>query len=246
MKNFLLTVFISLSALSSMAAQPYEIWWKRANDFYIQKQFDSAVYYYEKITALSSDNEVVYYNLCNAYYRINRIGPAVLNYEKALHINPNYKEAKDNLAITQSRIANRIPIVPDIFFVSWWNTLTQASKTSAWTIGGIIIFIIILILVWMKRIKRKNIPQQLTGFLWLCWVVFICLAFFSAKNVNDSESAVVMQNDAPLLSAVQGKTQSLVPEGTTVQLKEVNGGWVEVRLPDGRKGWMQLSLLSKI
>lgn len=233
--------------MRAIAAAPYDIWWQRANGLYTQKQFDSAAYYYEKIAASEPGNAEVYYNLGNAYYRLNRIGLAVLNYERALRIDPDYKDAKENLALTQSRIANKVPDVQDIFFVSWWNSLTSPGKATAWTITCLIIFIVVLGILLLRRLNKLNsVPPQLIGLLSLLWVVFLCFAFFSAQNAADSHEAVVMQSDAPLLNTVQGKTQSLVPEGTTVRLSEIKGNWVEVRLPDGRTGWMQQSLLTKI
>jgi hypothetical protein len=62
-----------------------------------------------------------------------------------------------------------------------------------------------------------------------------------------SNSAIVMENDAPLMNNEQkGKPQSLVPEGTKVELVNEKTGWAEVRLPDGRRGWIQQNLLNKI
>ncbi len=246
MNKILFIVVTTLFSLQTIAAEQYDTWWKKGNDFYSQKQFDSAVFYYEKIASLRPDDATVYYNLGNAYYRSNKIGSSVLNYEKALHIDPNNKDAKDNLVLTQNRIANKVAIVPDIFFVNWWNSITQPSKAFTWAMVCLVLFVLILVLLWIKRIQKRSIPSQLTGFLWVCWVLFLVFAFFAADNATDSGTAVVMQNDAPLLSTLQGKTQSLVPEGTTVQIKDVKGNWMEVRLPDGHVGWMQQGLLSKI
>lgn len=247
MNRILYIAVVVLCSMQCAAADQYNTWWQKGNNFYAQKEFDSAAFYYEKIAALEPDNATVYYNLGNAYYRLNKVGPAVLNYEKALRIDPSYNEARENLTLTQSRIPNRIPVVQDIFFISWWNSLTQAGNTTLWAILCLVIFIGVLAIFALKRIgKLHSFPPQVTGILSLLWVLFLVFAIFSAQHATDSVAAVVMQADAPLLNAVQGKTQSLVPEGTTVKLSEVNGKWVAVRLPDGRSGWMQLSLLAKI
>ena len=56
-----------------------------------------------------------------------------------------------------------------------------------------------------------------------------------------------MQNDAPLMNDTRaGKALSLVPEGTTITILDIQAGWAQVALPDGRKGWLQSSLIEKI
>ena len=75
MKQLLLVVaFLSL-ALQSAADVPYNAWWQKANRYYQQKQYDSAAYYYEKLSGLNPENEVIYYNLGNTYYRYRKNWP---------------------------------------------------------------------------------------------------------------------------------------------------------------------------
>lgn len=247
-KLFILFIFLFSGIASSFAEAPYDGWWLKGNALYQQKEYDSAAYYYEKIAALQPQNATVYYNLGNTYYRLNKIGPAVLNYERALNINPKYKEAKDNLTLTQARIGNRIASGTDIFFVKWWKSTTQGETASTWAVVSLLIFLLVIAALIIKRFRGNaiRIPSQLVGFLCFVWVVCMGFAVTAAKNKSAGNKAVVMQNDAPLLNGQKGKTQSLVPEGTTVEIKDSNDGWVEVLLPDGRRGWMQTSLLNKI
>jgi len=45
---------------------------------------------------------------------------------------------------------------------------------------------------------------------------------------------------------MKGKPVTLVPEGTTVKVLDVKPNWAEVRLPDGRIGWLQMNVMEKI
>jgi len=73
------------------------------------------------------------------------------------------------------------------------------------------------------------------------------LGFISAQNKNGHYKGVIMENDSPFYAnPQQAKAQAYIPEGTTVTLGEQNGAWTEVTLPDGRTGWMQLLVLSKV
>src|SRR5579875_3894304 len=116
--------------LKSFAADTYNNLWQKGNNYYQQKQYDSASYYYEQIAVRQPQNADVYYNLGNTYYKLNNIGLAVLNYRRALRINPDFKEAKDNLFLTESRINNRIPYSGDIFFIKWWKSLTRETRAT--------------------------------------------------------------------------------------------------------------------
>jgi len=246
LRNSIIFLFLVLCTSNALAAGNA---WKIANTFYQQKQYDSAAYYYEQIAATKPQEASLYYNLGNTYYRLNKIGLAVLNYQKALYIKPDLKQAADNLALTESRISNRIPTASDIFFVSWWNTLTEGQNNVIWAITSLIIFIVIISLSILRRFgKAVSITSpQLTGTLIVILLICLVFAFASAGNKLHTGMGVVMQNDAPLMNEQHtGKAQNLVPEGTTVTILGTRTGWTQVRLPDGRTGWLQEGLINKI
>ena len=246
-KRFWIAPILLLYSFQLFAASPNEDW-QKGNNFYKQKQYDSAAYYYEQLAAQKPKDAVLYYNLGNTYYKLNDIGHAVLNYEKALHLDPGYKEAEDNLILTQSRIANRIQGGEDIFFVRWWRSVTQVSNASMWSVVSLLLFISLLGILYAKRIGKFDFSyqRQVIIILGILLLLGLILSYSSALR-HESHAAVVMQQDAPLMtSRKNNKPQTLVPEGTTVKTEEEQDGWIEVTLPDGRKGWMQVGLLGKI
>src|SRR5690606_26240313 len=99
-----LTLIAMLLHISVFASGNYNDWWQKGNQYYEQKNYDSAAYYYNRIATLQPNDAEVYYNLVNTYYRLNLVGKAVLNYERALKYAPNHQLAADNLYLTQSRI----------------------------------------------------------------------------------------------------------------------------------------------
>lgn len=246
-KRIAIAFIILFTSLAANAAS-YSDWWQAGNKYYQQKEYDSAAFYYEKIAATHPHDAVVYYNLGNTYYRLNKIGPAVLNYERALQINPEMKEAKDNLVLTQNRITNRVQAGNDIFFVEWWHNWTQGANATMWAVISLIIFLLILALLLIKRLRRNStpLPPQIIGILAACFTIFFVFSFVSANNRMNINEAVVMQNDAPLVNDAKNKNVALVPEGTRVYLLQQRGEWQQVRLPDGRSGWIQQTLLTRI
>lgn len=249
MKRIGLFIILIFAALKGFADVPYNGWWQKANAFYQYKQFDSAAAYYEKIAALHPENAVVYYNLGNSYYKLNKIGFAVLNYERALKLNPSYKEAKDNLELTQSRIPNRIQQTPEIFFVAWWQAITNASLAGMWAVISLILFLLIILILVLKRWNKLPIsaPAQFTVLLAFLCVCCLYISYVAAYKKTTHEHAVILEQDAPFKETRQSsKTQSLVPEGTVIKIETQQDGWAAVKLPDGRFGWMSMALMEKI
>ncbi len=250
--NKIVPVFIALllSALHSLAIVGYTQLWDKGNTFYQQKQYDSALVYYQQIAAAKPQNPEIYYNLGNTYYRLNKVANSILNYERALRFDPHYKDAKENLALARGRIANSIPYSKDIFFIQWWDSLTEAGKSTLWSIGALIPFCLIIIAMIVRRFNSasvKFLPVQLLGILWLVCISFLVLAFFSSKNKQQYNGAVVMFNDVPLMPpTLKGRPITNIPEGTTVKILDTKDMWAEVRLPDGRIGWLQMNLMEKI
>ncbi len=224
--------------------------WKKATNFYIQKKYDSAARYYEQIATTHPHNAEVYYNLGNTYYRLNRIAPAVLNYERALQTDPGHRDAQDNLAITQARISHLITPADNIFFVKWWRSITSQTQATTWAIVALVAFLLALATWWARRYTTQGsrLPFQLPGILGFVTVCALLLGFIAASNAKDAGKAVIFENDAPLLDAQKGggKPAALLPEGTTVHIINEAGDWLEVRLPDSRTGWVQTSHVTKV
>lgn len=248
--RILLFLSLILTCCFGRAAPRPDVLWQRANDCYLRKSYDSAATCLEQIAALKPYNAEVYFSLGNTYYRLNKIAPAVLNYERALKIKPDFTNARENLILTQSRIKNHIQDVGDIFFIKWWNSLTHPIHAGTWAVTALVVFILIIATLAARRFLKLpgiHLPVQVPWVLGFFWFCFILLAAVSASRSSENSGAVVLQNDTPLLNAnLQGKPITQIPEGTTVAILSEKDVWIEVRIPDGRVGWIQQSLVEKI
>lgn len=231
------------------AKENYSSWWQKGNNYYKQKNYDSAAAYYGKIADMEPGNAGVYYNLGNTYYRLNNIGAAVLNYERALKLDPGYQQATDNLYLAKSRINNRIQEVPQIFFVRWWNGATKSNLANIYAITAFLLFLAALSYYIARQLKaiQYSAPLQLTIGVFVLCIVLLGMSIASAQKAVASDKAIVMQEGSPLmLQPKYGKSQSQVPEGTKVRICNEKPGWYEVTLPDGRTGWLETTSVAKI
>lgn len=241
-----LTLLISLFTISTFSFAGNQNWWEQGNLHYQEGRYDSAAFCYEQIEGRNTD---VYYNLGNAYYKLNEIGEAILYYERALKANPNNNLAYENLYLTQSRINNRIQPIQKIFFIRWWISITQGSYANTYAILSIILFI--LLIAYLSALKlgviNINLPKQLLWGVGIACILFTSLGLAAANRQTAENLAIVMENNASLMKKPDyGNSSSLIPEGTKVNIIDITEGWYEVKLPDGRTGWMIKEDITKI
>lgn len=243
MKQLLLFLSFLLLSITSMAEQnKMPQLWKKANDYYLQKQYDSAISYYHSLLQQNPANPSLYYNLGNAYYRKNMVTEAVINYERALFFNPQYKEAQENNLLAKSRIPNAIKPIKDIFFVRWWQTLTSGHWANTWAVLGILLFLALASLIFYGILKNRlrQIAPQVFVLLPIIILIALFIAYKAAYNKNNCHLAVVNSKNAVLNNV---KSTS-VPEATTVLVTKREGNGFLVTLPDNRTGWMRQSDLT--
>ena len=72
-----------------------------ANNDYANKNYLSASEKYENILSYNLESVELYYNLGNSYFKLDEIHKAIYNYEKALIIDQDFTEAKENIKLSK-------------------------------------------------------------------------------------------------------------------------------------------------
>src|SRR4030081_1101415 len=73
----------------------------KANQAYAEARFQEAAEGYESLVQAGHWNAALFYDLGNAYYRLGSFGKAILNYERALTLDPRQPEADANLRLAR-------------------------------------------------------------------------------------------------------------------------------------------------
>ena len=84
----------------------------KANQEFAAGDFNAAIEDYEALVRSGQDSPNVFYNLGNAYFRQNNFGRAVLNFERALVLDPHHPEAQANLRVARDE-ARALELIPD-------------------------------------------------------------------------------------------------------------------------------------
>lgn len=215
-----------------------------ANQAYQKKDFTTAIQQYEAILQQGYQSEALYYNLGNSYYRTNDLGKAVLNYERALLLDPNDADTQHNLQLVQSQLPDEIEPLPTFFLTKWWNTLGGLLSAQAWSVLALILLWLGIagLTIWLLGRVRQ---YKKIGFIVGISLLIISLLGFSLANdrihtIKNSGRGVVLQKEIVLRSApdTQSKEVLVLHAGATVKVLDQIGDWYKVSLRDGMQGWL--------
>ena len=219
---------------------------------YMRNDYASAIQIYESLLKKGEAAEI-YYNLGNSYYKADDIAKAILNYERALLLQPGNADIRANLEIARYKTIDKVVSVPDIFFVAWVKSLINCLSVDAWAKLGIVFFILLLI-SFSLFFLFKQIVWKKSGFI--AGIVFLFLVVLSNIFASEQKSELVNRNKAIILSpsvtvrstpSESGTSLFILHEGHKIEVKDNSmREWKEIRLEDGKVGWVPTSAIEVI
>ena len=132
MKRILPIILMALAF--NLHAQSPEALVQKGNDAYNRSHYDTAIAAYTAVLDAGYESATLYYNLGNAYYRQEEYGQSILNYERALRLKPNYRDAKQNLDLVCSKTEDEIAPLPELFIVQWGRSIISWFSPRGWRI----------------------------------------------------------------------------------------------------------------
>ena len=216
-----------------------------ADKAYQENKYAEAIKMYENILATQGESAVVYYNLGNSYFKEKNMAKAVLNYERALLLNPGDADIRFNLDMARSKTVDQITPATEVFIVTWVNSLTNMQSERGWAKIGIVSFICLLVGLALYIFSKRLIVRKI-GFIGavVLLVVTVCANLFAREQKNelmDRTGAIVMSPTVTVKSTPdESGTELFVLHEATKVFVEDNSmkGWKEIRLEDGNKGWI--------
>ena len=223
-----------------------------ADRMYRDGLYTEAASLYEEVIADGYASADLYYNLGNAYYRSDRIGLAILNYERALRIKPGMGDARDNLALAESRTVDRIAPMPKLFVVRWVDALCSHVAPSAWRIVWLaVLALVCLSFVAMRLGGRRSLRKAglITGIAALLLLaVATWLLLLSTHRYNSHSEAVVTQQSVTVKNSpeAQSADKFVLHEGSRLMVSDSLAGWYKIAIADGTTGWCLATDIERI
>lgn len=236
----------------SAARQESNVTKAEGDSAYMRNDYASAIQIYESLLKKGEAAEV-YYNLGNSYYKADDIAKAILNYERALLLQPGNADIRANLEIARSKTIDKVIPVPEIFFVAWTKSLINSLSVDAWAKLGVVCFILLLVSLYLFFFS-KQVAGKKAGFIaGIVFLVFVILCnVFAAQQKNelmDRNAAIVLSPSVTVRStpSESGTSLFILHEGRKVEIKDNSmREWKEIRLEDGKVGWVPASAVEVI
>lgn len=232
--RLLLGCVLFLGAAGARAATAPPAGFAQGNTFYSAGKYAEAKAAYEGAVRTGIYSANLFYNLGNACQRLGERGRAMLNYRRALLLEPDHAEARANLAFVQGRpaatsggadawLAGQLPRAgPD-----FWSVLAAVSG-----LGGL------LLLVAGAPGQRGRLAGAALALT--LGAAAAGLACWLDDGARGAGRAVVVAEQARALysPAESSKVITTLRAGGEVHILSEQGAWVYAQLPDGSRAWL--------
>lgn len=219
---------------------------------YMKNDFASAIQVYEALLTKGEAADL-YYNLGNSYYKSGDIAKAILNYERALLLQPGNGDIRANLEVARAKTVDKVEPMPEIFFVSWTKSLINSMSVDAWAVCGVVCFILLIASLYFFIFSKQVVLKKASFICGIVFLIAVILANIFASEQKDSlqnrDSAIVMSPSVTVRStpSESGTSLFILHEGHKVTIKDASmKGWKEIRIEDGKVGWVPSSSIEII
>ena len=187
-------------------------------------------------------NPKLYYNLANTYHQMDEIGLAILNYRRALRVDPGDRNALRNLDFARTKRQDKLEqttsshVLETLFF--WHFDFSTATRVqvfgAAWS------------LFWISLIFRQRgkewVPKELTIVMGVVSALFLGSIVYEVaierqrlEGVVTSQNAIARQGDG---QSYEVAFQDPLHAGVEFRVLETRRNWYQIELPDGRRCWI--------
>ena len=245
---------ISLCAQNTTFSDSTVVYTKAmADSAYAKADYATAIHIYEQLLATEGEAASVYYNLGNSYYKSNDIAHSILNYERALLLDPSNEDIQFNLELARSKAVDKNAIVSELFFVRWFRDFSSIMPVDGWAKCGILCFIVLILcltlFIFNKKSKTKKIIFIFALFSLACTILSNVIASNQKDKLLHRESAIIMEPSVTVRStpSTSGTELFILHEGKKVTIKDDSmKEWKEIEIEDGNIGWLPASAIEQI
>ena len=252
----LLALLLVLPAPRAAAATPKayaDSLWTAGVNAYADGDWAGAADAWSSVRALGLESPELYYNLGNACFKQDDIAHAILNYERALKLDPSYTDARYNLEFAQGLVQDKIEAVPEFFLERWGRAACWLLPSDTWAVLFLLLLAAALgcVLLFLLGGRTELRKTGFIGGIVALVLSLLCLNFalWQRTDYRQADSAIVTRAVATVRSSPgldSAKDLFVLHEGTKVKLLDQVGSWRNIELSDGRQGWLDSADLEVI
>ncbi len=197
---------------------------------------------FAQASAAGDVSAALYANQGTAALQAESLGHAVYAFRKALALEPSLTRAAQNLEHARNSLPAWVPrpstdSLSDTFFF-WQQTLSTSQLLGL----AAVCFLAAAVCLAVGLIRTSRFARG-TGILFACvWLVLLSSGLGKLASSGQTQAVVILDDTiaraADSINSPARFAQGL-PAGTEVSVVETRGGWVRIRLANGREAWVR-------
>lgn len=250
MKKWTIILLMTLWALSTPhpgRAQENAHRFIAAIEAYKSEDYGRSIQELERIAQSGVRNGALYYNLGNAYLKNNRLGHAILWYERALRLLPNDPDLRFNADYARSltRDATEEVTVSALRIFFFWKYRLSRQAVIVLAVSFNFMFWCILV---VRGISGRRGLRYAAMAVAAPAAIFIFTAFFNYYEASHLRFGVVLDDQVSVRSGLTHTSTELflLHAGAKITLVKENQTHIQIRFGDDKIGWIERRLVGLI
>jgi tetratricopeptide (TPR) repeat protein len=208
--------------------------WAAANQAYQNGKYEEAKVDYLQLVHAGQYSADLFYNLGNVWFKLGDQGRAILNYERALLLNPGLEEAESNLHAVlkivgnddQPTLRDRVGVYADYF--------PLIASLAFWILAFSIFP------AWPKHGRSSVFWRRLCVVSGVIFLGCAAACVWIGSGSKDESRALIIDSAADLKygPAVSARSVESLQIGDQVRLISERGDWTFCRANTGNLGWI--------
>jgi tetratricopeptide (TPR) repeat protein len=244
MKYILIFIFF----IQTVFASQWNVYLQEGNKAYSEGRYEDAIENYSKIIDNNIESGEVFFNLGNAYYKLDEIGKSIYYYEKSLNYIDGDEALDQNLKIARLKIIDKIEPIPKLFIFEWMESTMRILSLEYWGWLSLILFFSMALIFSLYILFTKPILFRLS---WIFFILFsISMLIFVGRiyEFESTEFGIIFEKKVDVMSEPNLGASELfiLHEGTKIKINRKLNDWVEISIADGKTGWCKFNVFGII
>jgi len=219
--------------------------YRRALTDLVEGRYAKAAEGLERVAAVPTRHEDVYYNLGCAYFRLGKLGLAIYNFERSLVLDAGGDDARFNLAAARNVVSTRVKdVLKGVPNETFWGALVSTTSTRGWWVALLVAWwIFFALLLVVRRLDSGPARSGLIAATALVALVTLGAGGLLAGSLHRQRAKVgiVLPDRLP---ARQGPSSGAretfkLHAGLRATVQAEASGWLRIRLANGLEGWVE-------
>jgi len=216
----------------------------RANQDFSEGHFQEAAAGYQELVDSGQWSANLFYDLGNAWFRLGDFGQAILNYERALALDPHHPEAAANLALVRDE-ARALELRSD----GLDRYLAAGTSIQYSIVASMAFWLALFAATRLFFSSRRSVA--LLSLIVLATVVSAgaVFALYSRENGAKGDGLAIVTGkkiEARLATADSAKSDLALPPGSEIEILSQRGDWLYAALPNDLRGWIPANSAQRV